>query len=71
MFVGVQGVFLLSRFEIVKYYLFTHTDLTQFYTEGQLVPDITITLSLIVLAVYFLVFMAVSYWTFSTRDVTA
>ena len=28
MFVGVQLVFLLQRFEIVKYYLFTHTDLT-------------------------------------------
>lgn len=71
MFVGVQVVFLLQRFEIVKYYLFTHTDLTQFYTGFMPVPDITMGMSLIVLAVYFLLFMAISYWTFSKRDVTA
>lgn len=71
MFVGVQVVFLLQRFEIVKYYLFTHTDLTQFYTGFMPVPDITMTMSLIVLAGYFLAFMVISYWTFSKRDVTA
>lgn len=71
MFVGVQLVFLLQRFEIVKYYLFTHTDLTQFYTGFMPIPDITMAMSLIVLTVYFLVFMVISYWTFSKRDVTA
>lgn len=71
MFTGVQAVFFLQNYEIVKYYLFTHTDLTQFYTGNFLVPDITISMSLLVLAVYFLVFMAISYWTFGKRDVTA
>lgn len=71
MFVGVQLVFLLQDFEIVKYYLFTHTDLTQFYTGFMPISDITMTMSLIVLTVYFLVFMLISYWTFSKRDVTA
>ncbi|ANU16111.1 ABC transporter permease [Planococcus maritimus] len=71
MFVGVQLVFLLQDFEIVKYYLFTHTDLTQFYTGFMPISDITMTMSLIVLAVYFLIFMLISYWTFSKRDVTA
>jgi len=71
MFVGVQLVFLLQGFEIVKYYLFTHTDLTQFYTGFMPIPDITMAMSLIVLTVYFLVFMVISYWTFSKRDVTA
>lgn len=71
MFVGVQVVFLLQRFEIVKYYLFTHTDLTQFYTGFMPVTDITMAMSLLVLAVYFLIFMVISYWTFSKRDVTA
>src|SRR5690606_13521818 len=71
MFTGIQAVYLLANYEIVKYYLFTHTDLTQFYTGFMPVPDITMTMSLIVLAVYFLIFMAVSYWTFSRRDVTA
>ncbi|UJF27342.1 ABC transporter permease [Planococcus sp. 107-1] len=71
MFTGIQAVYLLANYEVVKYYLFTHTDLTQFYTGFMPVPDITMTMSLIVLAVYFLIFMAVSYWTFSRRDVTA
>ncbi|RNF39207.1 ABC transporter permease [Planococcus salinus] len=71
MFTGVQAVFLLSNYEIVKYYLFTHTDLTQYYTGTMLVPDITMTMSLIVLFVYFVIFMAISYWMFSKRDVTA
>lgn len=71
MFTGIQAVYLLANYEIVKYYLFTHTDLTQFYTGFMPVPDITMTMSLIVLAVYFIIFMAISYWTFSRRDVTA
>jgi ABC-2 type transport system permease protein len=71
MFTGIQIVFLLSNYEIVKYYLFTHTDLTQFYTGFMPVPDITMTFSIIVLIVYFLVFMAISYWTFGRRDVAA
>lgn len=71
MFTGVQAVFLLQDYEIVKYYLFTHTDLTQFYTGNFMVPGITMTMSLIVLAVYFLVFMVISYWTFEKRDITA
>lgn len=71
MFTGIQAVFLLSNYEIVKYYLFTHTDLTQFYTGFMLIPDITMSMSLIVLFVYFVLFLGISYWTFSKRDVTA
>lgn len=71
MFTGTQLVFLLASFEIVKYYLFTHSDLTQFYTGFMPVPDITMTMSVIVLAVYFLIFMAISYLTFGKRDITA
>ncbi|TWT24706.1 ABC transporter permease [Planomicrobium sp. CPCC 101110] len=71
MFTGIQAVFLLSNYEVIKYYLFTHTDLTQFYNGFMPVPDITMTMSLIVLAVYFLLFLGISYWTFSKRDITA
>lgn len=71
MFTGIQAVFLLADYEIVKYYLFTHTDLTQYYTGFMPVEDITMTLSVIVLLVYSLIFMAISYLTFSKRDITA
>ncbi|WP_203334114.1 ABC transporter permease [Planococcus beigongshangi] len=71
MFTGIQLVFLLADYEIVKYYLFTHTDLTQYYTGFLPVEGITMTMSVIVLMVYFVIFMAVSYLTFGKRDVTA
>ncbi|WP_088009169.1 ABC transporter permease [Indiicoccus explosivorum] len=71
LFAGTQVVFLLADFEIVKYYLFTHIDLTQFYTGFMPVPDITLALSVTVLIAYFLVFLIISYWTFSRRDTTA
>ena len=71
MFTGVQAVFFLQNYEIVKYYLFTHTDLTQFYTGNFMVPGITMSMSILVLIVYFLLFMAISYWTFGKRDITA
>ncbi|WP_033542446.1 ABC transporter permease subunit [Planococcus sp. CAU13] len=71
MFTGIQAVFLLANYEIVKYYLFTHTDLTQYYTGFMPVEDITMSMSVIVLFVYFLIFMAISYLTFGKRDVTA
>lgn len=71
MFTGIQAVFLLANYEIVKYYLFTHTDLTQYYTGFMPVEDITMTMSVIVLVAYFIIFMAISYLTFSKRDIKA
>lgn len=71
MFTGIQLVFLLADYEIVKYYLFTHTDLTQYYSGFMPVEGITMTMSVIVLVVYFIIFMAISYLTFGKRDVTA
>lgn len=71
MFTGIQLVFLLRNYEIVKYYLFTHVDLTQYYTGSIMVDGISMTMSVIVLLVYFIIFMAISYLTFGKRDVTA
>lgn len=62
---------LLSKYEIAKYLLFTHMDLTQFETGYMLVEDITMPFSLAVLAVYIVAFLVISYTTFVKRDVTA
>ena len=70
-FVGPNIVFFLSRYEIVKYIMFTHTDLTGFVTGNVFVPDITWALSITVLTVYMLLFLIISYWSFTKRDVTA
>lgn len=70
-FTGSTISALLSKYEIGKYLLFTHMDLTQFKTGMMLVPDLTMPFSLAVLAVYIVVFLLISFTTFIKRDVTA
>ncbi|MFC6113621.1 ABC transporter permease [Sporosarcina thermotolerans] len=70
-FTGTTISALLSKYEIAKYLLFTHMDLTQFETGMMLVEDMTMPFSLAVLAVYIVVFLVVSYTSFVKRDVTA
>ena len=71
LFMGPNVVYFLSRYEISKYILFAHTDLTGHITGQLLVSGITMPFSIAVLAVYVLVFLIVSYWSFVKRDVTA
>ncbi|MBD7984027.1 ABC transporter permease [Sporosarcina sp. Sa2YVA2] len=70
-FSGSMVSALLARYEIAKYLLFTHMDLTQFETGMKLVEDITMPFSLAVLAVYMVIFLIISYTTFVKRDITA
>lgn len=70
-FSGSMVTALLAKYEVAKYLLFTHMDLTQFETGMKLVEDITMPFSLVVLAVYMIVFLVISYTTFVKRDVTA
>ena len=70
-FTGSTISALLSRYEVAKYLLFTHMDLTQFETGLMLVEDLTMPFSLAVLAVYIAIFLIISYTTFVKRDVTA
>lgn len=70
-FTGNIIVSLLSKFDIVKYLLFTHMDLTIYESNYVLNDDITLPFSLVVLAVYLVVFLIVSYTVFTKRDITA
>ncbi|WJY26860.1 ABC transporter permease [Sporosarcina trichiuri] len=70
-FTGNIVVSLLSRFEIVKYLLFTHMDLTIYESNFRLHDDITLPFSLAVLAVYWVIFLIISYGVFTKRDITA
>lgn len=70
-FTGTTISAMLAKYEVAKYLLFTHMDLTQFETGMMLVEDITMPFSLTVLAVYIVVFLVISYSTFVKRDVTA
>lgn len=71
LFVGGQGAYFLSRYEIAKYYWFTHMNLAQYQTGFMPVPDITLGFSFFVLMLYFLLFMIITFVIFTKRDVTA
>ncbi|MCB8815903.1 ABC transporter permease [Desulfosporosinus shakirovi] len=69
MFTGNLLVGLLSNYSWVKYILFANINLTV-YTDGTpVVKGMTMTFSLMVLAVYFIVFNLISWYVFMKRDV--
>ena len=70
-FMGSTVVMFLAKYEIVKYIVFTHMDLTQHTSDFQMVEGITMQFSLTVLAVYFMIFLVISYTVFNRRDITA
>ncbi len=70
-FTGNMVVALLANYEIVKYIVFTHMDLTMYETGNMFVEGITMPFSLAVLVVYLVVFLVISYMSFMKRDITA
>ncbi|WP_153721597.1 ABC transporter permease [Sporosarcina cascadiensis] len=70
-FTGNMVVLLLSQYEIVKYLLFTHMDLTMYESGSVFVDGITMPFSLAVLTVYLVIFLLISYTVFTKRDITA
>ncbi|PGY06549.1 ABC transporter permease [Bacillus sp. AFS031507] len=61
----------LQRFDWSKYLLFANTDLTQYLTGHPFQEGMTLSFSIGVLAVYFLVFNLISWLLFTRRDVAA
>ena len=70
-FTGSTVVMILSQYEVVKYIVFTHMDLTIYESDFRIVEGMTMPFSLAVLAVYLVVFLVISYTTFVKRDITA
>lgn len=69
MFTGQQMVFLLQEYTIMKYYLFTHADLTQYLQPRTLVEGITPQFSIVVLIIYLVIFLTISHLSFTKRDI--
>ena len=61
----------LQRFEWSKYLLFANTDLTQYLSGHPFQEGMTMSFSIGVLTVYFLVFNLISWLIFTRRDVAA
>lgn len=71
MFTGQQLVMLLGKYEWAKYLLFANTNLIQYIDGSPIVKGMTMQFSLIMLAIYFLVFNLFSWFIFNKRDVAA
>ena len=74
MFTGVQvtGVLAMLEIEFSKYILFANTNLSQFIgTKEPLLESMSMGFSIVVIAVYLVIFLVTSYWSFTKRDVTA
>ncbi|MCY7968820.1 ABC transporter permease [Bacillus haynesii] len=68
---GTVTNLLATKFEWVKYILFANTDLTQYFDGSPLVSDMTLGFSIVVLAVYFLVFHVLAFGVFTKRDIAS
>lgn len=64
-------VILAGLFDWAKYILFANTNLTVYFDGVPPVEGMTLTFSVIVLLVYFLIFHALAFWLFNKRDVSA
>jgi ABC-2 type transport system permease protein len=72
MFMGVQVTFLIAqKFEWAKFILFANMDLTQYIDGVPMVEGMTMTFSVIMLIMYFVVFNALSWFVFIKRDIAA
>ena len=68
---GPMIILLLKKYIPVEYIWLTHTDLTQHLRKDFFIEETTLLMSLTVLAVYALLFLALSFMTFIKRDVKA
>jgi ABC-2 type transport system permease protein len=71
LFAGNIVLEVLQRFDWSKYLLFANTDLTQYMTGRPFQEGMTLSFSIGVLVVYFLVFNLISWLLFTRRDVAA
>lgn len=72
MFMGNTVTLLLAnRFDWAKYLLFANTDLTQYFEGTPLVSGMTLSFSISMLVIYFVVFISLAFWVFRKRDVSA
>ncbi|MBP0726578.1 ABC transporter permease subunit [Bacillus sp. RG28] len=72
MFTGSTITFLLaSKFDWAKYILFANTDLTQYFEGTPMVEGMTLTFSIIMIAIYFVLFQFLAFFVFKKRDVAA
>ncbi|WP_018663242.1 ABC transporter permease [Heyndrickxia acidiproducens] len=63
-------LFLIEKYDWMKYLIFPHMDLSIYAYQHELTDGVTLGFSLSILAVYYLVFMVLSFWYFQKRDIS-
>ncbi len=71
MFSSSQIVQILGRYEWVKYTLFANTNLIHYVEGTPIVSGMTMTFSIMMLVIYFIIFNLLSWVTFQKRDITS
>jgi ABC-2 type transport system permease protein len=72
MFTGGQFTALLSmKFAWAKYILFANTNLMQYIEGTPLLEGMTMSFSIIMLIIYFVIFQFLAFYVFKKRDVAA
>ncbi|MEF2248172.1 ABC transporter permease [Paenibacillus sp. IITD108] len=66
---GNTLVSVLAKYEWVKYLLFANIDLSRYANGHPLRPEMTLSFSIIMLAVYYIVFQLIAWFMFTKRDV--
>ena len=57
------------KFDWAKYVLFANTDLMQYFEGIPMVEGMTLTFSVIMIVIYFILFQSLAYVVFKKRDV--
>ena len=68
---GTATMLLASRFEWTKYFLFANTDLSVYFDGVPPIEGMTLTFSIIMLVIYFVIFHVLAFGIFGKRDVAA
>lgn len=72
MFMGAQVTFIIAqKFDWAKYILFANVDLTQYIDGVPMVKGMTMSFSIMMLVIYFIVFNVLSWFIFRKRDIAA
>lgn len=68
--IGGIIILLAEKFTWTKYLIFPHLDLTIYTYEDTILQDVTMPISLLVLAVHYIVFMVLTFTFFQKRDIS-
>ncbi|WNR43106.1 hypothetical protein [Paenibacillus roseipurpureus] len=71
MFAGTSIVGFLSQYKWAKYYLFENTDLTQYLNGAPNIVGMSLSFSVKVIILYFVIFNVCTWLVFRKKDVTA